>query len=188
MKIIKVSKKLDWGIMHKKIVGTHFLNEDTIGMVFDRKDITGNSSTMRLHAENFTRVVVFTTIYRDTPVNLIDEGREEVTLNRILDSSGVNNENFKQVKISSVHCNYSVFSKVSDKHVDIMILDYQLREKGYVTTMDLGIHGALIVRIDGVTWHFFNTGKIFAIVGETGLEKSIELIEQSWGQISEKNV
>lgn len=181
LKTLGLSDGMDWSMVTKKVLGVTWIDGNTIGMSF-RVDQHGKT---RIYAVNNSRAVVFMTLYEpSSPPESVKQDVEQGLLDKILDASGINRPGAKRVTTITTFSNYFVFRMKQDQEqeqdLNIMLMEYKLKSMGIKTIMDFEVHGALVVKLCGITWHFFNTDNVLAIVGGKDLEASTKLVEESW--------
>lgn len=186
LKTLGLSDRMDWTMVKNRVVGVHQFDETTMGMSF-RLQGYGNT---RVYSINHSQSVVFATIHDPPlPVETVDECTEDGLLDNIIKSSGINKLGTShRVRAVQTFNNYFVFEMKTEngnKEINILLLEYRLRTKGIKTIMDFDIHDALVVKMDGVKWHFFNSKRIIAIVGSKSLRESTRIVNESWNLILE---
>jgi hypothetical protein len=178
VKTLGLSDRLEWSQVDKRLVGVTNLGKDTIGMSFRVKGY----GTTRLSAKNNNRSIMFMTLHdTSSPARGVEQGVEKALLDRILDASGINNSPVsRRIRSQEEINNYLVFRMHPEEPVNILLLEHRLRGMGLKTVLDFQVHRALVVKFSGVTWHFFSTENVLAVVGGSDLAGSISLVEESW--------
>lgn len=177
LKTLGLSDRMDWTIAKKRVVGVTSLDGTTMGMSFQ---VPGYGVT-RCYSKNHSMAVVFMTHHtHPSPVDDMREDVEQELLDRVLDSSGVNSGNSKCITTIETFHNYFVFKMGHNENINKFVLQYRLQSMGVKTIMDFNIHEALVVKLAGITWHFFDSNRVLAIVGGHDLKESVRIVKDSW--------
>lgn len=180
MKTTCLSNRMDWTRVNKRVLGVQFINDVTAAVVLK----TPGYGETRLMSTNHSNKVVFMTLHEpNISGRSIEEDVEGGVLEKILESSGINTDLHREISVSKTLHNYAVFNLENEREIDNVILEYRLRSRGIKTIMDFDIHGALVVQMEDIVWHFFNSGKVFAIVGGYDVKDSMIIAEESWEEI-----
>ena len=176
-----LSGRVDWTTVNKRVLGVHFMNDVLSVMVFK----TPEYGETRLMSTNHSNVVAFMTLHGPKMASRVGgEDVERGILEKILESSAVNTNLPRGIGVSKTIYNYFVFNLAYEGKINNIVLEYKLRSRGIKTIMDFEIHGALVVHLNVAVWHFFNSGKVFAIVGGYDLKNSVRIADESWGEIN----
>ncbi len=165
------SHRLDWADIKNRIVGVHSLDDNSIKMVFEEE----SRYKTTLVADNQSTEVKVCTIYKNDEGGTMDMENEKSIFRRILDKS--KNKNIRIIKIIK---HYSIVKIEYDGKLDTLLTEYNLKNNGHNAMLDLELHDALFVQIFGVTWHIFDSNKIFAITGGMKYLDSVSDIQSSW--------
>lgn len=180
MKSMGLSNRMNWTKVNRGVLGVQFVNDSIPIMVFK---VPGYGE-VRLFSANHSNTVAFMTLHEPTPIERIcGENVEGGILERILESSGINTDLHRQISVAKTIYSYFVFELNHNGEINNLVLEYRLRSRGIKTIMEFDVHGALVVHTKDTKWHFFNSGKAFAIVGGTDLKKSMEIVQGSWEDI-----
>lgn len=177
-----LSDVMDWAIAKKRITGVTNLGGDTVGMSFQ---INGHGKT-KLYSKVNSGIVAFMTIFEPSShVENMKKNMEQDIMDRILTASGVNTMGSKKISTTRVFNNYYVFEIKPEQEINNVRLEYRLRVMGVKTIMDFDLYDAVVAKISGVTWHFFNSNRVIAVIGGKELEESIVMVQNSWSFINE---
>ncbi len=180
VKTMCLSDRMDWTIVDNRVMGVHSMNDVVSGMVFK----TPGYGETHLMATNHSNVVAFMTLHETNVPGSTKEGDPELDIfEKIVKYSGVDTHLRRKIKVTSTLYAYSVFKLDFERGINNVVLDYRLRSKGIKTVMDFEIHGALVVDVGDSTWHFFNSGSVFVIVGGYSPNSSKTIAEKSWSEI-----
>lgn len=180
MKSMGLSNRMDWTKVNRGVLGVQFVNDAVPVMVFK----TPGYGETRLFSANHSNTVAFMTLHEPISIDRIcGENIEGDILERILESSGINTSLQRQISVTKTLYNYFVFELNHNGDINNLVLEYRLRSRGIKTIMEFDVHGALVVDMEDIKWHFFNSGKAFAIVGGVDLKKSTEIVQGSWEDI-----
>ena len=174
LKTLVLSDRMDWTTAKNRIIGVTNLDDTTFGMSFR---IQGHGHT-RIYAKNFSKVVTFMTLHDS---DRVQETMEKSLMDKILAPIS-ENKSYSTRTIKTIH-NYFVFRADHGEDINNVILEYSLRMRGIDTIMDFNIHNAMVAKVCGVTWHFFNSGKVLAIIGGCDLRQAREMVRLSWQKI-----
>lgn len=180
MKTMCLSNRMDWKRVNKRVMGIHFINDVTAAMVLKTP---GYGETRLLSTNNSNKVAFMTLHEPDMSERSLEEEVEHKVLDKILESSGINTDLHREISVSKTLYNYVVFRLENEREINNVVLEYRLRSRGIKTMMDFDIHGALVVQMEDIVWHFFNSGKVFAIVGGYDAKDAMRIAEGSWEEI-----
>lgn len=180
MKTMCLSNRMDWKRVNKRVMGIHFINDVTAAMVLKTP---GYGETRLLSTNNSNKVAFMTLHEPDMSERSLQEDVEVGLLDKILESSGINTDLHREISVSKTLYNYVVFRLENEREINNVVLEYRLRSRGIKTMMDFDIHGALVVQMEDIVWHFFNSGKVFAMVKGYNSKDAMRIAEGSWEEI-----
>jgi len=182
LRTLVLSHVMDWATAKKRIIGVTNLNGNTVGMSFQ---VSGYGNT-KLYSKVNSGIVAFMTLHEPSyQAENVNKNVEQEIMDRILDASGMNTTGSRKVSTVKVFHSYFVFEMKPEQEINNVRREYKLRTMGIKTIMDFDLYNAVVAKVSGVTWYFFNSNRIIAVIGGKKLEESIGMVQNSWRLVNE---